>query len=497
MNAITRLAALVSASASAAVLAGWSGSDTSPSGAGAAAPQLATLAGGDGGIAGDSPDVIVGSMNGVMRWTGDGTKTAYSFGTTSCNIGNDPLEWIDEGTSTLYPVIGQNMFRLSPDGRFEQIGMGWLKHAFCALQGTLCGSCAPYCGGCCNHLGVGCSDPYGASLNGDQPGLGPKWDVNAHTGEHSNIDFMSLPPIQNGFSRRVVVQNTDLDSGQNPGALYFIEGQYVTRDDSIAGNQNNNASYKRVTVGAAPNYNLTPTGATLQEEPAIRAWKTHDPFANDGDPGNNVVLKDVQVPNDGLFIVGHQVTEVVPGALWHYEFAVYNMNSHRSARTFTVPVGENVTISNVGFHDVDYHSGELFSPTNWTHQVSSGSGGAVTWATSTFAENPNANALRWGTVYNFRFDADSPPETVFAELGLFRPGAVGDPDIMTVTALGPAPLEPPSCAGDTNDDGVVDVTDLVNVITGWNGADPAADVNDDGIVDVQDLVIVTTEWGPC
>ena len=35
--------------------------------------------------------------------------------------------------------------------------------------------------------------------------------------------------------------------------------------------------------------------------------------------------------------------------------------------------------------------------------------GAITWATTAYAVNSNANALRWGTLYNFRFDADAPP----------------------------------------------------------------------------------------
>jgi hypothetical protein len=392
-------------------------------------------------------------------------------------------------------VIGQNLFRLSANGRFEQIGMSWLKHAFCALQGTLCGSCQQYCGGCCDHLGVGCSDPYGAGLNGEQFGLGPKWDVDANTGKHSNIDFMSLPPIQDEFSRRVVVQNTDLDPGMNAGALYFMEGQYVTQDDANAGNQDNNASYRRVTVGAAPLYNLTPTGPTFQQQAAIYAWEANDPYAGDGDPANDVTLADVEVPDEGLFVLGYQVTEAVPGKLWHYEFGLYNMNSHRSADSFSVPVGEGATVTNVAFHDINYHSGEPYSTADWTAAVTGGTTGAVTWSTQTFAENPNANALRWGTLYSFRFDADAPPQAADAEFHLFRPaGAGGGPESMAVAALGPAPLAPP-CPADTDGSGEVDVIDLVNVITGWGGSEP--DLNGDGIVDVQDLIIVLTAWGEC
>ena len=46
----------------------------------------------------------------------------------------------------------------------------------------------------------------------------------------------------------------------------------------------------------------------------------------------------------------------------------------------------------------------------------------VSWSTETFDQNPDANALRWGTLYNFRFDADVPPTTGEARIGLFEPG---------------------------------------------------------------------------
>jgi hypothetical protein len=55
----------------------------------------------------------------------------------------------------------------------------------------------------------------------------------------------------------------------------------------------------------------------------------------------------------------------------------------------------------------------------------------------------------------------------------------------------------PACPADTNDDGHVDVSDLVIVITAWGGTQPGADVNDDGVVGVADVVAVLLAWGPC
>ena len=41
----------------------------------------------------------------------------------------------------------------------------------------------------------------------------------------------------------------------------------------------------------------------------------------------------------------------------------------------------------------------------------------------TFRQNQNANAIRWGTLYNFRFDANRPPQTSSATIGFFKTGA--------------------------------------------------------------------------
>jgi hypothetical protein len=82
------------------------------------------------------------------------------------------------------PVIAQNLYRLA-GGRFEQIGMSWLKHGFlstnspnaaCNPQQPCAG--APFGG---DQLGVGCTDTYTGSLNGHRP-AGMRSEVNATTG---------------------------------------------------------------------------------------------------------------------------------------------------------------------------------------------------------------------------------------------------------------------------------------------------------------------------
>ena len=65
--------------------------------------------------------------------------SAFSAGTTSCNVGTVVAQWIS-GNSGRHPVIAQNVYRCN-DGTFVQIGQSWLKHSFCAVSEPTCGNC--------------------------------------------------------------------------------------------------------------------------------------------------------------------------------------------------------------------------------------------------------------------------------------------------------------------------------------------------------------------
>ncbi len=372
----------------------------------------------------NGPDVIVGDIPETSHYTSGGAVggfRAYSIGTTSCNIGNQELTW--NADTTVHPVISQNMYRLA-GGRFEQIGQAWLKHGFCALQGTVCFSdCQPSQLGC-GALGVHCSDPYSAGLNGQQGGLGPKFEVNATTGAFA-YPFTGQGTTGDALFKRLRVLESDLTTA---GALYFVSSMYVQPEDAAAGNNDNNESYRRVTVGGS--FGLTLQGTTQRQKSGIEAWRDNDAA---------VVLTPADVPGDGRFILGYKVTDLGGGA-FHYEYAVMNLNSHRSGQSFSVPIPSGTTVTNVGFHDVDYHSGEPYSNSDWTSSVGATS---VSWATQTFAQNANANALRWDTIYNFRFDANVAPGAGGVTLALFRPGT---PTSIAVAAQVPggSAIPPPS-----------------------------------------------------
>ena len=63
------------------------------------------------------------------------------------------------------------------------------------------------------------------------------------------------------------------------------------------------------------------------------------------------------------------------------------------------------------FNDIDCHGGDGMGGidrdgTDWTATVGMTQ---VLWTTDSFETNENANAPRWGTLYNFRLTADTPP----------------------------------------------------------------------------------------
>ena len=101
-------------------------------------------------------DVIVGDIPGISNYGATGGMAGYALGTTSCNVGTDELLWISNNNQ--HPVIGQNVYR-AENGRFEQVGMSWLKHGFTALQQNLCCSCNS--SGTGSRLGVGWWDSTG------------------------------------------------------------------------------------------------------------------------------------------------------------------------------------------------------------------------------------------------------------------------------------------------------------------------------------------------
>lgn len=373
------------------------------------------------------PDVTVFALNGMINYGAAGGIRGYSVGTTSCNVGDTPLSWCNEvggcglGTGPAdHPVIAQNMYRLKA-GRFEQIGASWLKHGFFSVNapssGCGTGTCQqPPLGGA--QLGVGCIDPYDAGLNGGRP-LGRRSEVNPATGAFP-FPFGGGGSEAQVWNQRIAVAESDLAAAQNPGARYFVEGHYIAPDDAAAGNGLNNASYNEITIN--PSFNATLVGNTVRQNAAIQAWKLIDALVQ-------IVNVDLATAPVQRFHVARKVTEITPGSLWHYEYAVHNMNVARAADRFSITFSGPTTISSSGFRDVNAHSNEPYDTTDWSADATATT---LQWAAQAFPSFPdNANALRFATQYNFWFDANRPPSAI--DNHTLRLFTVGSPTQLSFT----------------------------------------------------------------
>jgi hypothetical protein len=400
------------------------------------------------------PDVIVGDLIDLVQLDNGAVngKVGVSLGTDACNQGTENVEWIALPDNR-HPFIPQNLYRMSGgatnNDRFEQIGQSWGKHAFAAASSNTCAFGCNGVGG--DHLGSGCSDAYGAGLNGAQDLIGSRAWVNPFTG------FFAQNPDPNDHTghnhdataHRILVDVDDLNTSLNTGASYFAEAEYIVPHEGTwcqshptECNMYNNASYRQCSViGINQPFSFNFVGNTVREQPAIMAWTgatVSDPIQPD--PGN-----------DGIFFVAYKVTGPDAG-VWHYEYAIYNQNLDRAVQSFEVvfPLFFPNPF-NIGFHAPPQHPGFAhdgtlgdagYSSTPW--DVTQGVNNSVTWSTETFATNQNANAIRFGTLYNFRFDSNFEPDITTANISFFKTGSPISVKVLAPSASDMTPTPTPT-----------------------------------------------------
>jgi hypothetical protein len=396
------------------------------------------------------PDAIAGEMADLIMWGSAGSQRGLATGITTCNAGNAFIDFFAM-PNTHHPVAAQNLYRMSSgagnNDRFEQIGQSWVKHTFGAKQANSCFLCQP--GGNFTHLGVGCSDTYASFQSTNQPDLGSRAWINPFTGIFPTTARNHTGHAETDMSHLTLVESDDLNEAMNPGATYYAELLYVTPDEYAwcqthpgECNMYNNASYQQYSVFGTSVFSFSPVGSAMRMTPAINAWTGATINPIEPEPGI-----------DGRAFIAWKVTGPVAG-VWHYEYALYNMNLDRAIQSFSVPLGGLITVSNLGFHAPLNHPGfpndgtqgdAGFSNAVWT---SSQTATTLSWSSETFAQNQNANAIRWGTLYNFRFDSNRPPAAANATIGFFKTGApvvvaIEGPDATNATPT-PAPTPTPA-----------------------------------------------------
>jgi hypothetical protein len=391
------------------------------------------------GIAG--ADAMI-DVTDVANYTPSGTYDAIVLGAYVCNTGSTSFTY--SGCPNVHPIFGSNLYRYSTvngAGRFEQIGQSWLKHTAVAANSSDCCTCVAGSG---TGLRPGCADLYSSGFQSAQSTLGPRYQVNAFTG-----DFALCPshPSGGNFGRLefALTDGAATAGGANAATRFVIEEQVIVREDAaysdaatpVGSRGWNNASSAELTMtGAAANWTAARLGATQKGVAGIQWWKQIDP---------GVTETFADVPGEGRFIVSSKATSLGGSpAMWRYEYAVFNLNSDRCAGSFAVP-GVSGTVANIGFHSVVYRGGDGVGAVNvdgtpWTGAMESGS---LVWRTTDYAVNPNANAIRWSTLSNFRFDSSSPPApSGSVTIGLWKPGAPGYPASVLAAAQVPGCVAP-------------------------------------------------------
>ncbi len=462
------------------------------------------------------PDVTIFNVSDVTRWGTSGDITAYSVGTDSCNRGDYPLMWIDNGNynpdfdTTRHPVISQNMYRLknyTASGvtyqRFEQLGQSWLKHGFVSTnsQQAGCGNCqgSPQLwrpstvsyqsvGG--DALGINCTDLYSSSLNGSQSSQGAKNIVNPTLG--------TSPFIRNNgtgnatIRQRLQVPTADVTS-QPAGTRFFVDANYVASDDSqfvrpgqiVAFNATNNSSWRELTAASINNSSPTFVAATRQQDPGIFAWRQvdagvtlvaadHDDTPIPGSPGKYIRSR---------YWAAAKVTNLNNGS-WRYEYAIYNLNSDRGAQKLVFRLADDAPVTEFTFRAPQWHSGEPYSNTPWTMTKDSNT---LIFSGQTFESNVNGNAIRWCTMFNFGFTTTVPPTVGQAKLALFKPPAPGTGQ--TEVLINDLPIPTPPCVADFNGDGETNPDDLASYIACYFSSTPCeqAEMSGDTTIDADDL----------
>ncbi|MCH7992877.1 MAG: hypothetical protein IIB57_00380 [Planctomycetes bacterium] len=413
------------------------------------------------------PDVVVKleefGHNNRVGPIGKGVIGA-GMGTTSCNKGDEPVSWF-QLPDTDHPFFPSNFYRLmtvAGSNRFEQIGQSWVKHGFGTEDLDLCGfGCTPPpLNGV--QLGIGCTDTYSSGQAMVPCDLSPRSAFNPYTGVMLGGNNLGSAAGCQGFSVNYPardhrghnhgpishmnqIKDVDLMSSHNPGAVYYGESQYIVPHEFVDGNgnQNNNVVHREYRVEGPDEkglYFFPHVGESVREEPAVNKW-----------PGATKSLIEPAPLEDGQAFLVYEATDL-GGGLWHYEYALYNMNLDRALESLSIPIGSGATLSNVEFYAPlnQPHVTHADNYSNEPWEVAIG-GGAITWATDSFADTYLANAVTWGTLYNFRFDANAPPQAVSATVGLFKTG-----DTVTAATVSPGAVG----AVDCNSNGIDDACDL-------------------------------------
>ncbi|MBL9078612.1 MAG: hypothetical protein JNL08_13965 [Planctomycetes bacterium] len=383
--------------------------------------SLSVLALVAGGLAAQSNTVpgLDGRLTIVSDLTYQGrTGAAYPNGTIGaamlnemCNPGTVDIPWFAAMQSN-HPKFGFLVVRVAND-RIEQISdRSYCKHAFFSVNADgSCGTCQYPGSG--SEMGVHCSDTYGVDNNADRTWLGPATEINPWLGTWNPVGsyFDIGDPAQAGYplaadgarslstgsfnavKNRVTIKESDLITA---GAAYYYGIQLIHEGEALANRGDNLASRGFSASWNGSTWTLQDNAVPQAYGSILQRWSG----ATVNSAGNGT--------DDGRFFVAVKTTPL-GGGMYHYEYAVHNVDNQRGGATFVVPIDAAGTASNFTFGDIDDNAAN-----NWT---------AARVGNELVFSAPVGNALQWNTIYNFGFDCNVQPSTGACDIDQALPGA--------------------------------------------------------------------------
>jgi hypothetical protein len=370
----------------------------------------------------------VGTVSQVAREAG--IRVALGMSALLENVGEGTVAWGEAiappsfGAVGEHPFLSMAFYRVDAAGGIVQLGLSGAKHAFRALNsGCPCPSD--------NFMYPGCGDIYGVATNVDRNWLGPRDEVSAQSGHwqrvgshfdqclalqptgcdpalHDMNDFRDhegdSPVYHDSFEHRLEVPEAELSLA---GATYFAEAWYLVAGDVASAN---NLGHRAVvpefagSTWAFPFASDLALGSVLQEVPGA-------------------TLQTLETGEGRIQLAVS--TRDLGGGMHHYEHALMNLDFDRRIESLELPLAEAIEIANAGSTGL----GAAADP--WAVGVEPD---RIRW------QAPDDEALDWGALVSFRFDANAAPVASRVTLAAFE---AGTPAAFELAAPGPLAVPEP------------------------------------------------------
>ena len=313
-----------------------------------------------------------------------------------------------------HPFLIWDMYRINADGGIEQIGRSGVKHAWLTTNQA----CAAGENFDSYILGRSCSDLYSTFNNDANQDLSFRSEIIPATGQWGRCHSLFDPgctgnntnsfPTDDGFVRRLVVNESQISNTVNPGAKYLFDSWYLARQDI-------NIYNSMATITGTPTYsggNWTFAGqANFKLGSITDRWMENLPV-------NTLASQNTELSvSEGHAKVAVRVMDAGNGKRT-YHYAVHNLDfaraikagsepnldviSNKGFQRFRVPIPAGVSVIANRFSD-----GDLVAGNDWTF---SESGGYLTWTA------PSGASLDWGTLYLFSVTTYSAPVSATSQL---------------------------------------------------------------------------------